>query len=330
MDVATVVLYRTDTLTRFGTVGLTELLAPVFESLLHRSLEGAEFHLTMLPIRDGATLRGDPTLINLHSGHGYVQIRIRHQDKVIYQHPHAVREVIGRPLQRLLGKSFPEEHQMGFGIVADGLSGLSLTRPTPISEGSIDIHARQRQPVFHLEEVAEPGPPTMKAADLGVAEPGTAGPVGVVLTTAVRDQLLLDMELSNKVEEGGFLAGRPYQDAEHPGRHLILITAVLPAERTGASLLHFTFTGDSFLRISETLAGRRQNEALVGWYHTHLFPATVEMGLSTIDVELHASTFRRPWQVAGLINLDGYGRVLRFYADQGGAICPTPYQVQAS
>ncbi|MFF5290779.1 JAB N-terminal domain-containing protein [Paractinoplanes globisporus] len=330
MTSATVVLFRTDTLTKFGSVGLTELLTPVFEDLLDRSLEGAEFHMTLLPIRDGATLRGDPTLINLRSSHGYVHIRIRQHDAVIYQHPHSVREVIGRPLQRLLGKDFPEEHQMGFGIVADGLAGLSVTRPTPVNEGSIDILARQRQPVFHLEEVAEPGPPEMTAEGLGVPDTDANGPVGVVLTAGVRDQLLRDMELSNKVEEGGFLAGRPYRDAAHPDRHLVLITAVLPAERTGASLLHFTFTGDSFLRISETLARRGQDEALVGWYHTHLFPATVEMGLSTIDIELHSSTFRRPWQVAGLINLDGYGRVLRFYADQAGTIRPTPFQAQDS
>ncbi|MEU4555467.1 hypothetical protein EV382_2802 [Micromonospora violae] len=329
MTHAAVELYRTDTLTKFGSVGLTDLLTPVFEALLGRPLDGAEFHLTLLPIQDRTTLRGNPTLVNLRGSHGYLQVRIRHGATVVYQHPHSVREIVGYPLQQLLGKSFPEEHEMGFGIIADGLAGLSLSRPTPANEGSIEIQARRRQPVFHLEEIAEP-PPSATAASLGAPEDDASGRVGVILTREVRDQLLYDMELSREVEEGGFLVGRPYRDSEHPDRHIVLITAVLTAERTGASLLHFTFTGDSFVRVSETVAARRQSEKLVGWFHTHLFPATVEMGLSTIDLELHASTFRRHWQIAGLINLHGDKRVLRFYADQQGVIGSAPYQVQAA
>ena len=38
-----------------------------------------------------------------------------------------------------------------------------------------------------------------------------------------------------------------------------------------------------------------------------------EPGLSTIDIETHFATFRRMGQVAGLINLSGRRRVLRFF-----------------
>ncbi len=37
------------------------------------------------------------------------------------------------------------------------------------------------------------------------------------------------------------------------------------------------------------------------------------MGLSSIDVRLHFTTFRIPWQLAGLVNLEAERRVLRFY-----------------
>jgi hypothetical protein len=43
------------------------------------------------------------------------------------------------------------------------------------------------------------------------------------------------------------------------------------------------------------------------------FPATPEFGLSTVDVRLHSSTFRRPWQIAALLNVTPELRVLRVY-----------------
>jgi hypothetical protein len=63
---------------------------------------------------------------------------------------------------------------------------------------------------------------------------------------------------------------------------------------------------------------------MLGWYHTHLFAATDDIGLSTIDFRLHFTTFRLPWQIAGLVNLDGQQRVLRFYVRQHDtmALCP--------
>lgn len=104
------------------------------------------------------------------------------------------------------------------------------------------------------------------------------------------------------------------------------VTGALPAEQVGASLLHFTFTGDSFDRVKRRLDQDRQGERLLGWYHTHLFPATEAMGLSSIDYRLHFTTFRIPWQVAGLVNLDGDDRVLRFYVRRGDEMSLCPHQ----
>ena len=86
-----------------------------------------------------------------------------------------------------------------------------------------------------------------------------------------------------------------------------------PAHRSGAGMVHFTFTGESFLAVAQLLEERGQQEELVGWYHTHLFGIDFDMGLSGIDVDLHLATFQRPWQVAALINIRRGRRILRFY-----------------
>jgi proteasome lid subunit RPN8/RPN11 len=130
---------------------------------------------------------------------------------------------------------------------------------------------------------------------------------------------------SGEIEEGGFLTGKVYSDSERAGGYVIHVTAAIPAERTGASMLNFTFTGESFLRISERLASRGEGDTLLGWYHTHLFPATPRWGLSSVDIELHSSTFRRPWQVAALVNISDDGRVLRFYHGAGAAMAKISY-----
>ncbi len=327
---AEVELYRTDDYVRVGRVPLVPLLQAMFERVLGEALVGSRFELSFLPVADRSELAGNPSVVNLRSSHGYVQVRIVRDGRLLYQHPHAVREIIARPLQRLLAEQIPAETHWGFGIRGPGFDRVALVRPAPEVEGRVEVTVGSGRPrLFHLEEIHEPDPPTATLAELGAdmaAIPGAeaadaadaaASPgVAVVVDRDVADALKHRMTFSAEVEEGGFLAGHVYRDADRPGSHLVKITAAIPGERTGASLLHFTFTGESFLRINEQLARSGRDERLVGWYHTHLFPATSEIGLSSIDVELHTTTFRRPWQVAGLVNIDRHDRddrVLRFY-----------------
>ena len=153
-------------------------------------------------------------------------------------------------------------------------------------------------------------------------------PIVVVIPGSIASWLLKIHEFSDEIEEGGFLAGTVYRDADRPSGYLVHVTAVLPAQRTGASMLNFTFTGESFLRVSHQLEDRGVAEKLLGWYHTHLFSATSHSGLSSVDVELHRSTFRRPWQVAALVNIPSRGRrVLRFYHGRDDEMALVPYWV---
>jgi proteasome lid subunit RPN8/RPN11 len=152
-----------------------------------------------------------------------------------------------------------------------------------------------------------------------------APPVVIAIPGSLVTSLVQTFPFSEEIEEGGFLVGEVYRDKDRAGGYLAHVTAVIPAERTGASMINFTFTGESFLRISEQLASRGGGEVLLGWYHTHLFPATSKSGLSSVDVELHRSTFRRPWQVAALVNISGGHRVLRFYHGDSDEMSRVPY-----
>jgi hypothetical protein len=323
-------LYRSDDYALSGRVSLLPILRAAFEPLLGLSLDGARFRLAFLPV-PAATghLDGDPVLVNLRNSHGYVHVRIVQNGRLLYQHPHSVGEIVARPLQRLLAASQPDEHHWGFAIVGPGLEEWSFVRPAPEIAMSVDIGRDSgRLRMFHVEEMPEPEPAAATPAELGapLAEPGDA-PVVVILEPDAQAALAELMPFSDNVEEGGFLAGHVYSDATRPGNYVVVVTAVLRAERTGASLLHFTFTGDSFLRVGDVISGRGADEVLVGWYHSHLFPASSALGLSSIDVDLHTNTFRRPWQVAGLVNLSADTRLVRFYAERDGRMMEVPIWV---
>ncbi len=152
-------------------------------------------------------------------------------------------------------------------------------------------------------------------------------PVKIVLSRSLYQDLCHQRPLSQKVEEGGFLIGKVFRDGDDRDTYLLEISNALKAKHTGASFLHLTFPGDSFVEVKRTLHQNHQGDLLLGWYHTHLFPATPNFGLSSIDDELHFSTFTKPWQVAGLINLDGNKRTLRFYVRQGKKMILCPHLV---
>ena len=329
-------LYRAPGYEAAGRRSLAPLLREAFEPILGRPLTAALFRLHLVGVDDRREIAGHPTLINLRGSHGYMEVTIVEDGEVIYQHPDTVAEIIAKPLQRQLAVEHPEVEHWGFGLVGPGLERLELVRPTPEVTGSMAIRPERGQGrASHVREMPEPHPESATLGSLGVAdserrlgiaikeEPRT----GVVVQHAAWSWLLTH-EFSPEVEEGGFVIGHRFADADHPGRNLLDVTAVVPAESTGASLLRFTFTGESFLRLGDLLARRGRKEQILGWYHTHLFAATRDFGLSTEDVRLHTSTFRRPWQVAALINLTFDSRILRWYGSwpaPGEGMAEIPY-----
>jgi hypothetical protein len=325
-------LFRGDDYVRDGELALLPLLRAFFEPLIGEQLDDARFRLLFLPVDDPSVLPGPPSLVNLRSSYGYVQVRIVRGGRLIYQHPHPIGEIIGHQLQKILTLREPSETHWGFGIGGAAMDHVDLVRPAPEVEHGLAIRPDARRVrLFQLEEVAEPEPPAATLADLGAdVPPGdtralTGSPVSVVLLATVERAFMTSMAFSTQVEEGGFLAGRVFREASGSGGHIVEITAAINAERTGASMLNFTFTGESFLRVSERISTRNRGEQLLGWYHTHLFPASNALGLSSVDVDLHRSTFRRSWQVAALINITDDGRMLRFYRMDGETMALAPY-----
>jgi proteasome lid subunit RPN8/RPN11 len=311
---------------------LIPLLREAFEPTLGPRVQQASFRLYLVAIEDSEPVAGYPVLVNLRGSHGYAYVSIIEQGRLLYRHPHTVREIIAVPLQRRLAAAYPSVPHWGFGLVGPGLESLAMVRPTPDVAGRIEIPAGgRRRRVSHIEEIPDPDPPASTLAELGAAERG-GGPAGDAVAQPVAVMLrpeahrgLAYRPYSAEVEEGGFLIGHRHADREHPGRELLEVTEVAAAESTGASLLRFTFTGESFLRLGNLIARRGRDEQILGWYHTHLFAATDTFGLSTVDVQLHLSTFRRPWQVAALVNLDDTERVLRFYRSDGSQLTEMPF-----
>ncbi len=320
-------IYRTDDYVLEDRVPILPLLIEVFEPLLRRDLTGCRFRLEFVPVEDTTPLAGWPHLVNLRSSHGYIYVQISRGPEVLYRHPHSVREVVGRPLQRMLAKRDPGETHWGYGIDGPGLERIRLVRPAPAVAGEMYLDSQPGRPqIFQLQELKPEPPPLLSLRDLGLTP--TTGPHQVLLSEAVVDAFTRTMAFDADVEDGGFLVGAVHRDRDAPGRYIVEVTAIVPAERTGASLMHFTFTGESFLRVSELLTRRGSGGQLVGWYHTHLFAATDDFGLSSIDIELHKSTFRQPWQVAALVNLAHDGRTLRCYAMDGEKLTEVSYLVR--
>lgn len=319
-----------DTLHRVETRPLSDVLRAAFQPLFERDLSRARFSLYLHAVPEYHRPPGRPRVDNLLPTYGYATVVMAEDGLVTYRHPHPVRELIAVPLQRELGAAHPEDTVWGYRIVGPGIP-RTMSRLTPEVESAVAVapYRSGEGPGFKIRRVPDPDPPLRRLADFGV-DAGNDGEAenGDFVKVLVHEPVARDLEVgrafSEEVEEGGFLVGRVFREAARDGTFLVEVNGALAAQHTGASLLHFTFTGDSFLEIKRRLR-RRQGDQLLGWYHTHLFPASEEMGLSTIDLELHFTTFKKPWQLAGLVNFerDG-GRRLRFYVrrDDAMVLCP--------
>ncbi len=126
---------------------------------------------------------------------------------------------------------------------------------------------------------------------------------------------LLEITLSEEVENGGYLLGVPYrtprspESEDDPGfKWTIEITDIIPADRTYGSWALLRFTHDSWSRMRRTVERDYPDRKLVSWFHTHLFAASDDFGLSGLDQDLHRQFFSKPWQVAILINIDAQSK----------------------
>src|SRR5215468_11771091 len=122
-------LFRSDDYVPYGELALLPLLRTFFEPLIGEPLADARFVLTFLPVDDARVLPGLPSLVNLRSSHGYLQVKVSRDGKLLYRHPHPLREIIGPQLQKILMEREPAETHWGFGISGQSMDKIALIRP---------------------------------------------------------------------------------------------------------------------------------------------------------------------------------------------------------
>jgi len=334
---AYVLVYRRDG-TALSRLPLLPIVQESLQQILGRSLAHLVIDLKVYPVP--LAPMGTPVMVNLSANYGYAEVLVLEKNgTVIYQHPHTIEELIAQTLQKTLRHSYPNETYWGFYLMMPGiapppstvppLEQLSTERLTPAVERSIVVtpYGPNERPAFELKRIPEPPLPEARLEDFRLM--GGGGDRQAFVKVLVHEPVFNNFDhrlpFSNAVEEGGFLVGRVYQDRDVAGTYLVELTAAVKAEHTGASLFHFTYTGDSFAAFKRILREQYPEQRLLGWYHTHLFPATTTMGLSSIDLQSHFATFSLDWQLAALINLDSpTQRTLRFYVRRSEimVLCP--------
>lgn len=315
-----------------GRVPFLPLVAESLQTLYGWQVGRMQIKVLIVDVPHESTLVGEPIVENLVPQFGFAYVTVTLDGHIVYQHPHPLDDLVAQRLQVVLRESAPSVKVWGYRLDLPGIPTLDLRRETPQVKNSFKVRpaVAGERPRFQIRRVEEEAPPARRLAEFGIEpdEGQVRARVKVLVSAGLNEDLLHGRHLSEQVEEGGFLIGRVYRDADSDGAFIVDVREALTAEHTGASLLHFTFTGDSFAEVKHWLRARPAGERIVGWYHTHLFPATESMGLSSIDFTLHFNTFRIEWQVAGLINIDiehrGPERVLRFYVRDGNKmlLCP--------
>lgn len=223
-------------------------------------------------------------------------------------------------IERLIGR---------IGEITETLQGHARAggREAPRVDGSMEVDLTRRRGVaFSIRKQDEPSLPVFDLPASGI-DPAGLDRTNVLLSAEILERFET-LPLNGTMEDGGFLIGRIYRIGESDERTMVKLTRVIPAEHSGASSVHFTFTGNSFQALSETLSREPEGDRLVGWWHTHPHGVASSMGLSERDIELHTRTFGQPWHLAGLINLSPLGtagkRYLRFFVadpdDEEGAV----------
>ncbi len=116
-------------------------------------------------------------------------------------------------------------------------------------------------------------------------------------------------------ETGGVLIGHLHRD--HGSRRLFVeVTAQVPARHVDASVIHLTFTSDTWTEIRAALADRRRGEIMLGYWHSHPVRAwcarcPVEERArcplradfySPEDRHLHRTIFPRAYSIALVVN----------------------------
>lgn len=144
------------------------------------------------------------------------------------------------------------------------------------------------------------------------------------------------LSVSRVNEEGGYIVGHVYRQPASPEaeenddfRWIVEVSDIFIAEETVGTPVSLLFTHDTWSRGRIRRAREFPDRELIGWWHTHPFPATDTFGLSGWDQDKHARFFTRPYQLAILLNIEAEDpRTVRCYQrGPDGLLVETPYLV---
>lgn len=223
---------------------------------------------------------------------------------------------------------------------------------TTMSPDLLPQEAFQVEGVFHLPvlkadrkriqftKIKPPPLPVLEESAFGETETKGRGKPGegrVLMSAKVYDTLKHKIELSDEVEQGGYLLGTPYRLAGSPEdeededfKWGIDIRDIIVATGGYGTALLLLFNGDTWSELKREMDRSYPDKKLLSWYHTHLFKGSDDFGLSGLDQTLHRRFFTLPWQVAILLNLDpmtNEREVRCFQRGPSGELVESQYEV---
>jgi proteasome lid subunit RPN8/RPN11 len=196
--------------------------------------------------------------------------------------------------------------------------GGAKTSKTTVGSGAA-VSTSDHPAPFLTEEIVKPLPvhevPLSGFLETGIPSDGEHAEVDipVFVPRQVLDETMALARRAGEVETGGILVGKLCRDRSIP-EIFVEITAQIPARHALAERTKLTFTPETWSAAQAALDLRKQNELMLGWWHTH--PAYCakcppenrarcplnRSFFSSEDVNLHRTCFGHPYTVALLIS----------------------------
>jgi len=128
-----------------------------------------------------------------------------------------------------------------------------------------------------------------------VGEPEKA-PIRVIVSASTLQEIERHLASDVTAELGGVLLGQVCLWQDHT---YVEIGAFVPADSSSRSSVHFTFTTETWIALTQIVEERFPDSYMVGWYHSH---PRLGVFFSAQDSDVHRVVFNQPWHVALVID----------------------------
>ncbi len=128
-----------------------------------------------------------------------------------------------------------------------------------------------------------------------VGEPEKAS-IRIVMSASTLQEIERHLASDVTTELGGVLLGQVclWQDQTY-----VEIEAFLPFDSQSRSSVHFTFTAETWITLTQVVEERFPDSYMVGWYHSH---PGLGVFFSAQDGDVQRVVFNQPWHVALVID----------------------------